>query len=57
MCEAKAYLMEGDDTALVMEAVGTIEPQEDSLQHVSIFGEQKYLKAHIQSLSLVDNKV
>ena len=57
MCEANAYLMEGEDTTLVMEAVDTIEPQEDGLQLVSIFGEQKYLKAHIHSLSLVDNKV
>ena len=57
MCEANAYLMEGDDNTLVMEAVDTIEPQDDGLQLVSIFGEQKYLKAHIHSLSLVDNKV
>ena len=57
MCEANAYLMEGDDNTLVMEAVDTIGPQDDGLQLVSIFGEQKYLKAHIHSLSLVDNKV
>ena len=57
MCEANAYLMEGDDTTLVMEAVDTIEPQDDGLQLVNIFGEQKYLKAHIHSLSLVDSKV
>ena len=57
MCEANAYLMEGDANTLVMEAVVTIEPQDDGLQLVSIFGEQKYLKAHIHSLSLVDNKV
>ena len=49
--------MEGDDTTMVMEAVDTIEPQDDGLQLVSIFGEQQYLKAHIHSLSLVDNKV
>jgi len=57
MCEANAYLVRGNDTTLVMEAVDTIEPQEEGLQLVSIFGEQKYLKAHIHSLSLVDNKV
>jgi len=57
MCEASVYLMEGDDTTLIMEAVDTIEPQEEGLQLVSIFGEQKILKAHIHSLSLVDNKV
>jgi len=57
MCEASAYLLEGSDSTLVMEAVDTIEPQEDGLQLVNIFGEQKFLKARIHSLSLVDNKV
>ncbi len=57
MCEANAYLLEGNDTNLVMEAVDTIEPQEEGLQLISIFGEQKFLKARIHSVSLVDNKV
>jgi predicted RNA-binding protein len=57
MCEANAYLIEGQETTLVMESVDTIEPQEDGMQLVSIFGEQKFLKAQIHSLSLVDNKV
>jgi predicted RNA-binding protein len=57
MCEASAYLIEGQETTLVMESVDTIEPQEDGVQLVNIFGEQKFLKARIHSLSLVDNKV
>ena len=57
MCEANAYLVRGNDTTLVMEAVDTIEPQEEGIQLVTIFGEQKFLKARIESLSLVDNKV
>lgn len=57
MCEANAYIIEGDQDQLVMENVDTIEPAEDGLRLVSIFGEQKFLKARIQSLSLVDNKV
>lgn len=57
MCEANAYLIEGNDTTLVMESVDTIEPQEEGIQLVNIFGEQKFLKARIDSLSLVDNKV
>ena len=57
MCEANAYVIEGDKDQLVMENVDTIEPAEDGLRLVSIFGEQKFLKARIQSLSLVDNKV
>ncbi|MGB5750031.1 MAG: CooT family nickel-binding protein [Desulfobacterales bacterium] len=57
MCEANAYLIEGNNTTLIMEAVDTIEPQEEGIQLISIFGEQKFLKASIHSLSLVDNKV
>ena len=57
MCEANAYLLEGQASTLVMESVDTIEPQEDGVQLVNIFGEQKFLKAQIHSLSLIDNKV
>ena len=57
MCEANAYLIEGDQNQLIMESVDSVEPQEDGIRLVSIFGEQKYIKARIHSLSLVDNKV
>lgn len=57
MCEANAYLIEGDQPKLIMESVDTVEPEEDGIRLVSIFGEQKYVKARIHSLSLVDNKV
>ena len=57
MCEASAILLEGDDHKLVMEAVDTVEPEEDGVRLINIFGEQKFLKARIYSLSLVDNKV
>jgi predicted RNA-binding protein len=57
MCEANAYLIEGDQSKLIMEAVDTIEPEEDGIRLINIFGEQKFLKARIHSLSLVENKV
>ena len=57
MCEANAFLIVGDDHKLIMEAVDTVEPQEDGVRLSNIFGEQKFLKAQIYSLSLVDNKV
>lgn len=57
MCEASAYIDDGKDFKLVMENVDTIEPEGDGLRLVNIFGEQKFLKARIRSLSLVDNKV
>lgn len=57
MCEANAYLLEEDKETLLMEAVDKIEPDEDGIRLVSIFGEQKFIKGHIHSLSLVDHKV
>ena len=57
MCEANAYLMEGEDHILVMKAVDTVEPVDKGLRLVSIFGDQKFLNATIHSLSLVDHKI
>ena len=57
MCEATAYLLEGKESNLIMEAVDTIEPEEEGIRLINIFGEQKFLNAYIHSLSLVDNKV
>ena len=57
MCEANAYLIQEDEPVLIMEAVDTIEPVEDGMVLVSIFGEEKFIKAHIHSVSLVDRKV
>lgn len=57
MCEASVYLIEGDDLRLLMENVDTIVPEGDGLRLVNIFGEQRFLKARIQSLSLLENRV
>ena len=57
MCEANAYLIEGQETKLMVEAVDTVEPDGDKIKLISIFGDQKIMKARIHSLSLVDNKI
>ena len=59
MCEANAYLIEknGNEQKLIMQAVDTVQPEGDGLVLVSIFGDQKYIKARIHSLSLVDHKI
>ncbi|MDF1593216.1 MAG: CooT family nickel-binding protein [Desulfobacterales bacterium] len=57
MCEANAYLVDGDSNTLVMEAVDSVEPEGDGVKLINIFGDQKILKACIYSLSLVDHKV
>jgi predicted RNA-binding protein len=57
MCEANAYLINGDEPELLMEAVETVEPEGEGIKLISIFGDQKFINARIHSLSLVDNKV
>ncbi|MGB5156976.1 CooT family nickel-binding protein [Desulfobacterium sp. N47] len=57
MCEANAYLIEDNDNKLIMEAVDTVEPEGDGIRLVNIFGDQKFIKASVYSLSLVDHKI
>jgi predicted RNA-binding protein len=57
MCEANAYLIQGENEQLIMESVDKVEPEEEGLRLVNIFGEQKFIKARIHALSLVDHKI
>jgi len=57
MCEASAYIIDGDQQELIMEAVDTVEPEDDGYRLINIFGEQKFVKSVIYSLALVDHKV
>ena len=57
MCEANAYLIEGEEKQLVMEAVDTVEPEKDGLRLISIFGDQKFIKAQIHSLALIEHDI
>lgn len=57
MCESNVYLVEGDEKKLIMEAVDTVEPEDDGLRLISIFGDQTFIKAQIHSLSLVDRNI
>jgi predicted RNA-binding protein len=40
-----------------MEAVDTIEPENDGVRLISIFGDQKFLKAGIHAVALVDHNI
>ena len=58
MCEANAYLIQGDKEELVMESVDILEPQgEDSWRLVGIFGDQRIIKSRIKMMNLVDHKI
>ena len=57
MCEAAAYWLKDGEEELIMSEVDRVEPEGDNLRLVSIFGEQKVVKAAIHSLNLINHKV
>ena len=58
MCEANAFVLQtGKDPRLMMESVDVIEPEAEGLRLMNIFGEQKFIRARIHSVSLVEHKV
>ena len=57
MCEAAAYVLKEGQEELLLSDVDVIEPEGEGLRLVSIFGEQKVIKATILRLKLVDHKV
>ncbi len=57
MCEASAYLITNDNKELIMESVDIVEPEENGVRIINIFGEQKFINANIHSLSLVDHNI
>ena len=57
MCEASAYIIDGESEELIMEAVDTVDPEDGGFNLTNIFGEQKFINGVIYSLSLVDHKV
>jgi predicted RNA-binding protein len=57
MCEANAYLKDGEDELLFMESVDIIEPFEEGLKLVDIFGKQKFVRATIKDMTLLNHRI
>ncbi len=59
MCEATAYILNKDGAEeLLLADVDVIEPEDGgNIRLVSIYGEQKVVKADIKSMSLVNHRV
>ncbi|MDQ7092337.1 CooT family nickel-binding protein [Desulfosporosinus sp. PR] len=57
MCEANAYLRDGEKDVLFMESVDTIEPYENGLKLVDIFGKQQFIKARIKEMTLLNHRI
>lgn len=54
MCEANAYLRNGEQEELFLEQVDIIEPYEEGLRLVDIFGKQK---AKIRDMNLLNQRI
>jgi len=57
VCEANAYIRQGDSEELLMEQVDIIEPSELGLRLVDIFGRQKLIQAKIKDMNLLNHKI
>jgi predicted RNA-binding protein len=58
MCEANAYYHRNGEVELILESVDLVEPEEEGrFRLVSLFGEQKIIKAKLKSMNLVNHKI
>jgi len=57
MCEANAYLKEGETEVMFMESVDIIEPYENGLKLIDIFGMQKFIQAKIKDMTLLNHRI
>jgi predicted RNA-binding protein len=57
MCEAHAYILRNGEEVKLLENVDQVEVEGDEIKMVSIFGEQKILKARIRSYNNKDSKI
>ena len=57
MCEANAYVRDGENEVLFMEAVDTIEPHENGLKLMDIFGKQLFIQAEIKEMALLSHRI
>lgn len=57
MCEANAYLIRGDEEEIFMESIDILRPEGEKVYIQDIFGEQRWVKAHIKEMNLVQHRI
>ncbi|MDQ7093759.1 CooT family nickel-binding protein [Desulfosporosinus sp. PR] len=57
MCEANAFLKNGDREELLLESVDKITPEADTLVLEDIFGQRKIVRGKIVGMALVEHKI
>ncbi len=57
MCEANAYLVRDGKEELIMEAVDILRPESGGVYLQGIFGDQRWVKARIREMTLVEHRI
>lgn len=57
MCEAHAYIVKDGQEERILESVDQVETEGDEIRLISIFGEQKILKAKLKSYDNRQGKI
>jgi len=57
MCEAHAFVLQGDKEVKLLENVDELEVEGDEVRLINIFGEQKILKARVKGYSGSGRKI
>ncbi len=57
MCESTVYVLKEGKAEPIVEDVDVLEHNEGQIRMVSVFGEERIIKARVKVLSLVDHKI
>ena len=57
MCEAHAFILNGDKEEKILDNVDNVDVEGGEIRMINIFGEQKILKARIRSYNGSENKI
>ena len=57
MCEANAYLVRDGEEELIMNSVDIVRPEDGCIYIQDVFGEQRWVKAHIKEMNLVEHRI
>jgi predicted RNA-binding protein len=57
MCDSSAYLLVKGQENLLLEHIDHFESIDNKIKLISIFGEEKEIKAKVKSISLLEHKI
>ena len=57
MCQSTAYVLKDGKEEEIMAEIATIIPEGRKLRLISLFGEEKEVKASIQEINLIGHKI